>query len=155
MLLLRPEVFSTTKKLVYTGNCCQVRVLKEKPTVRSLPAILTVTTGEVCLDLIGMFSINYVNIINFICRPSYPQIHKFFEARPTHIQGRWVHEFIEVDGKRLYMSAEIEDMLASGSNWMHTGASVHQNNFELLQWVEDRWVQATRDFQARGIQVCS
>ena len=116
------------------------------------------TTEDLLLVLAGTHKhlLRY-DMFTFTYRDKYPEIHQYFpEGQPTTILGKVVRTYILEDGVKCYISPEIEDLLASGSNWMHSGASVHQNAFELLQWVQDKWRRSLTAIIARGQEVlCS
>ena len=86
----------------------------------------------------------YILIFN---RDSFPQIHKFFAGKPASLPVRLLRSFIEEDGERLYMSPQIEDFIASGKNFEHSGAAVHQTPLELLFWIKKKWEDETASYK--------
>ena len=68
----------------------------------------------------------------FFFRTKYLDMHGKFPARPMVMLCRVVRSFIVVKGQKLYITPEIEDFLASGANYSHSGAAVHQTNIKLL-----------------------
>lgn len=85
----------------------------------------------------------FKTLINFIYfRERFPKIHPLFPERPTMMCGRLVRSFVEVGGAKRWISPEIEDFLASGANFSHSGAAVHQTALEYLLWIADKWAKS-------------
>src|SRR3978361_79794 len=77
-------------------------------------------------------------------------MHRLFPERPTMIAGRLVRLCIEEKGVKKWISPEIEDFLASGANFAHSGAAVHQTNLEYLLWIEDKWNKAVETLRSKA-----
>ena len=82
-------------------------------------------------------------------------MHGKFPARPTVMLCRVVRSFIVVKGQKLYITPEIEDFLASGANYSHSGAAVHQTNIKLLLWIADKWQRVESKLKQKGSSVCT
>lgn len=84
-----------------------------------------------------------------IFRDKYPQIHKYFPGgKPEYMLVQVLKTSIEENGEVLYMSEEIEDFIASGKNYEHSGGSVHQTNLELCFWLKGKWETIARKYHA-------